>query len=64
MPEDRGRDLVTANNRGSIVPHDLPSELDMRELKGSLLRFECASTDLYLNPGTQFSTNDFSLESA
>ena len=31
--QDRGRDLVTANNRGSIVPHDVISELDIRELE-------------------------------
>jgi len=31
--EDRGRDLVTANNRGRIVHHDVISELDIRELE-------------------------------
>jgi hypothetical protein len=30
---DRGRDLVTANNRGGIVPHDFNAELDIDELK-------------------------------
>src|SRR6267143_4309897 len=31
--QDRGRDLVTANNRGGIVPHDVISELEICELK-------------------------------
>ena len=31
--EDRGRDLVTANNRGGIVHHDVISELDIRGLQ-------------------------------
>src|SRR6266853_651812 len=30
---DRGRDLVTANNRSGIVPHDVIPELDIRKLK-------------------------------
>src|SRR6266568_8610603 len=30
---NRGRDLVTANYRGSIVPHDFTSQLDIRELE-------------------------------
>src|SRR6202040_2976092 len=33
ISQDRGRDLVTANNRGSIVPHDFTSGLDICELK-------------------------------
>ncbi len=33
ISQNRGRDLVTANNRGDIVPHDVISELDFRELK-------------------------------
>src|SRR6266513_1310775 len=32
-PQDRGRDLVTANNRGGIVHHDVISELDIRGLQ-------------------------------
>ncbi len=32
ISQDRGRDLVTANNRGGIVAHDFTSELDIREL--------------------------------
>ena len=31
ISQDRGRDLVTANNRGSIVAHDFTSEPDIRE---------------------------------
>ena len=30
---DRGRDLVTSSNWGSIVPHDSNLDLDIRELK-------------------------------
>jgi hypothetical protein len=31
--QDRGRDLVIANNRSGIVPHDVIPELDIRKLK-------------------------------
>ena len=33
ISQDRGRDLVTTNCRGSIVPHDVTSQLDICELK-------------------------------
>src|ERR1700674_2900413 len=33
ISQDRGRDLVTANNRDDIVAHDSPSALGIRELK-------------------------------
>ena len=33
ISQDRGRDLVNANNRGGIVPHDVISELDICKLK-------------------------------
>jgi hypothetical protein len=47
--QDRGRDLVTANNRGGIVPHDFISELDIRGLKGSCFQSErlSAAADFY-----------------
>ena len=33
ISQDRGRDLVTANSRGGIVPHDFTSALDIRALE-------------------------------
>jgi len=33
ISQDRGRDLVTANNRGGIVSHDFTSELNIHELQ-------------------------------
>src|SRR6266550_502061 len=38
ISQDRGRDLVTANNRGGIVHHDVISESDIRELKRAFIR--------------------------
>jgi hypothetical protein len=37
ISQDRGRDLLTANNRGGIVPHAWTSELDIRELNSVAL---------------------------
>jgi hypothetical protein len=37
ISQDRGRDLVTTDNRSGIIPHDVISELDIRELKGGCL---------------------------
>lgn len=34
---NRGRDLVTANNRGDIVAYDFTSELNIRKLKRGCL---------------------------
>ena len=35
--QDRGRDLVTANNRGGIVAHNFASQLDISKLNGVAL---------------------------
>jgi hypothetical protein len=37
ISQDRGRDLVTANNRGGIVAHNFASQLDISKLNGVAL---------------------------
>jgi len=65
ISQDRGRDLVTANNRGRIVPHDVTWELDIRESKQGCSHarrcadqrrgFSCDSMKfVYSNPITLF----------